>query len=158
MEDMEVLARLEFPCQMILQKRHSLACRCLTWPARALQGNKADLIRMERYEGFDTGGGRHLRGRVRKAEQPEEVMLCQARCNAYIVGKLCKDWRLVYNIIGLRVIANSLLVRSLIWVASRSPCAWSQSIVCNLRQAEFNVIVVDIRVAFGRYSSYCFLQ
>jgi hypothetical protein len=42
-------------------------------------------------------------------------MLCQARCNAYIVGELCKDWILVYNIIGgLRMIANSLMVRSLI--------------------------------------------
>jgi hypothetical protein len=83
-------------------------------------------------------------------------MLCQARCNAYIVGKLCKDWRLVYNIIGLRVIANSLLVRSLIWVASRSPCAWSQSIICNLRRAQFNVVVADIRVASVKYSFLLF--
>jgi hypothetical protein len=36
-EDIEVLARLEFPCQMILQKRRSPARRRLTWPARALQ-------------------------------------------------------------------------------------------------------------------------
>jgi hypothetical protein len=83
-------------------------------------------------------------------------MLCQARCNAYIVGKLCKDWRLVYNIIGLRVIANSLLVRSLIWVASRGPCAWSKPIICNLRRAEFYVVVADIRVASVKYSFLLF--
>jgi hypothetical protein len=35
------------------------------------------------------------------------------------VGKLCKNWRLVYNIIErLRMIANSLMVRSLIKVVS----------------------------------------